>query len=386
MKLTTIIPVHNAQKYITATLDSVLSQDLGGQGNPEDLEVICVDDASTDASVSLIKEYQQKDSRIRLFQNEKTQYAGVCRNKGIQEATGDYIHFLDADDLVEKDAYQKYLAIAKQSDADMVKGCALCFDNETGELSDTPLFALSDVPVSCFDTVLDFHQSPEVFSHISVVPWNAIYKREFILEKDLRFNNLVCVNDRSFYSEAVFTASKIWLTHEPIVRYRVNNSASLVGNRARNFHCEFDSWQLIMDQCAKYNIQGRELAIVMERELIDIFIWYRKYKKIPEISEEITSQTKAFAQRLDISPLEAFPPAFKWYYDYLTFMPEFETLTQNYNNIANFKKQAKKIMPECKSLEEFRQRIQEAPASAASHSSQPSLFKRLLSHIHGPKH
>ena len=95
-----------------------------------------------------------------------------------------------------------------------------------------------------------------------------------------------------------------------------------------------------MNQCTKYNIQGRELAIVMERELIDIFIWYRKYKKIPEISEEITAQTQAFAQKLDISPLEAFPPSFKWYYDYLTFLPEFETLTKNYNNITQFKKQS----------------------------------------------
>ena len=283
MKLTTIIPVHNAEKYITATLDSVLQQDLG---NPEELEVICVDDASTDASVALIKDYQQKDSRIRLFLNEKTRFAGACRNKGIEEAHGDYLHFLDADDLVEKGAYQKYLSIAEQADADMIKGCAVFFDNETGELSDTPLFALSDVPAECFDKVLNFHQAPEIFSHISVVPWNAIYKRKFILEKGLRFNNLICVNDRSFYSEAVFTANRIWLTHEQIVRYRVNNSASLVGNRARNFHCEFDSWQLIMNQCTKYNIQGRELAIVMERELIDIFIWYRKYKKIPEISEE----------------------------------------------------------------------------------------------------
>ena len=99
MKLTTIIPVHNAEKYITATLDSVLQQDLG---NPEALEVICVDDASTDASVALIKDYQQKDSRIRLFLNEKTRFAGACRNKGIEEAHGDYLHFLDADDLVEK--------------------------------------------------------------------------------------------------------------------------------------------------------------------------------------------------------------------------------------------------------------------------------------------
>ena len=68
MKLTTIIPVHNAEKYITATLDSVLQQDLG---NPEELEVICVDDASTDASVALIKDYQQKDSRIRLSSTKR---------------------------------------------------------------------------------------------------------------------------------------------------------------------------------------------------------------------------------------------------------------------------------------------------------------------------
>ena len=124
----------------------------------------------------------------------------------------------------------------------------------------------------------------------------------------------------------------------------------------------------------------------MERELIDIFIWYRKYKKIPEISEEITAQTQAFAQKLDISPLEAFPPSFKWYYDYLTFMPEFETLTKNYNNITNFKKQAKLIMPECKDLAEFRERIQKVPVPTAGHSDQPNLFKRLFSHIHGTKH
>ncbi|MBD8993001.1 MAG: hypothetical protein EGR04_09380, partial [Blautia sp.] len=200
------------------------------------------------------------------------------------------------------------------------------------------------------------------------------------LEKGLRFNNLICVNDRSFYSEAVFTADRIWLTHEQIVRYRVNNSASLVGNRARNFHCEFDSWQLIMNQCTKYNIQGRELAIVMERELIDIFIWYRKYKKIPEISEEITAQTQAFAQKLDISPLEAFPPSFKWYYDYLTFLPEFEILTKNYNNITQFKKQARLIMPQCTTPADFRHRIQEAPATDST-SIRSGVLKKLLSHF-----
>ena len=135
-----------------------------------------------------------------------------------------------------------------------------------------------------------------------------------------------------------------------------------------------------MNQCTKYNIQGRELAIVMERELIDIFIWYRKYKKIPEISEEITAQTQAFAQKLDISPLEAFPPSFKWYYDYLTFLPEFETLTKNYNNITQFKKQARLIMPQCATLADFRHHIQEAPATDST-SKRSGVLKKLLSHF-----
>ena len=102
MKLSVIIPVHNAEKYIHATLDSVLNQSI------QDLEVICVDDASTDSSVSLIKKYQQKDSRILLLQNEKTCFAGACRNRGLKEARGEYVHFLDADDIVEDRAYEQY--------------------------------------------------------------------------------------------------------------------------------------------------------------------------------------------------------------------------------------------------------------------------------------
>ena len=357
IKLSVIIPVHNAEKYLNETLDSVLGQDI------KDLEVICVDDASTDGSVALIKERQKKDSRIILLQNEENQFAGYCRNRGLEIAQGEYVHFLDADDIVEQGAYQKYYDLAKAADADLIKGCASCFDNETGEISDTPLFALSNVPENAFDKVLTFSQKPDVFSHISVVPWNGIYKRSFLMEKELRFNHLVCVNDRSFYSEAVFAASRIWLTHDKIVRYRINNGASLVGNRARNFHCEFDSYAMIMEQCKKYNIKDRQLAVVMERELIDIFIWYRKYKKVPEVSEEIISQTAAFSRSLDITPLEEYPPAFKWYYDYLTFLPEFETLTQNYNNIADFKKRAKKLMPKCKNMEDFKAQMMVMPES-----------------------
>lgn len=383
MKLSVIIPVHNAEKYLFETLDSVLKQDL------ENLEVICVDDASTDSSVSLIKKKQKEDPRIRLLVNETNQFAGACRNRGLEIAQGEYVHFLDADDLVEEGAYQKFYDLAKVFDSDMVKGCSNCFDDESGRIFTTPSFSLENVTQDYFDRPINFHQAPQVFSYISVVPWNAIYKRSFLMEKGLRFNHLRCVNDRSFYSEAVFTAENILLTHEHLVRYRTNNGESLVGNRARNFHCQIDSWQIIMEQCKKYNIQGRELAIVMERELIDLFIWYRKYKNLPEdpqISEEVVAQTKAFARSLDITPLEAFPPAFKWYYDYLTLLPEFETLTKNYNNINQFKKRAKQLMPECENIGEFLEKIQTPPTPAKKTEKKPETFlQKVVRHLKGKK-
>ena len=116
-----------------------------------------------------------------------------------------------------------------------------------------------------------------------------------------------------------------------------------------------------MNQCTKYNIQGRELAIVMERELIVIFIWYRKYKKIPEISEEITAQTQAFAQKLDISPLEAFRLLSSGTTIISLFFRNLRALQKIITILPNSKKQARLIMPQCTTLADFRHRIQEAP-------------------------
>ena len=311
MKLSVIIPVHNADKYLSVCLDSVLTQDI------QDLEVICVDDASTDSSAAIIREYQQKDSRIRLFQNASTMFAGTCRNTGLQSAQGEYVHFLDSDDIVEEGAYLRLYKLAKDADADFLKCRSNCFDNDTGEISTTPLLDLSDVPEDFFGKILTFSQAPEIFSHISVVPWHGIYKRTFLLQNKIEFNHLVCVNVRSFFNEISLAAGRILLTQEHLVQYRINNGQSLMGNRARNFQCQFESFSIVKKQCEKYGITGRELALVLERELVDLFIWYRRYRNLPEIQESIISRTRDFSRSLDVAPLENYPPDFKWYYDYL---------------------------------------------------------------------
>ena len=90
-KVSVIIPVYNAEKYLRQCLDSVVNQTL------RDIEIICVDDGSTDGSIEILREYEQKDSRVKVL-CQKNQYAGVARNNGLSHASGEYVFFMDSDD------------------------------------------------------------------------------------------------------------------------------------------------------------------------------------------------------------------------------------------------------------------------------------------------
>jgi len=100
IKVSIIIPVYNAEKYIREDLDSLLGQSL------REIEVICVDDGSKDSSLKILEDYQRKDDRIKILKQEN-KGAGAARNEGMKEAKGDYLIFLDADDFFEKDMLEK---------------------------------------------------------------------------------------------------------------------------------------------------------------------------------------------------------------------------------------------------------------------------------------
>ena len=93
-KVSVIIPVYNVEKYLRECLDSVVNQTL------KDIQIILIDDGSTDSSLGICKEYAQKDNRIKIIE-QKNQGAGAARNRGMSEAKGDYLYFLDSDDFLE---------------------------------------------------------------------------------------------------------------------------------------------------------------------------------------------------------------------------------------------------------------------------------------------
>lgn len=111
-KVSVIIPVYNTEKYLRKCLDSVCNQTLS------DIEIICVNDCSPDNSLEILNEYAQKDNRIKVINFEENKGVSIARNTGIDSATGEFIGFVDADDFVDLDFYEKLYNKATETGAD----------------------------------------------------------------------------------------------------------------------------------------------------------------------------------------------------------------------------------------------------------------------------
>ncbi len=132
IKISIIIPVYNVEKYLRRCLDSLINQTL------QDIEIICIDDCSTDNSLNILQEYAERDKRIRVITSEQNSGAAVARNRGLEIAQGEYLGFVDSDDAVDKSYYEELYKKAKEKDYDIVK-CRRKNINTDGSISESPL-------------------------------------------------------------------------------------------------------------------------------------------------------------------------------------------------------------------------------------------------------
>lgn len=306
-KLSVVIPVYNAEKYIRQCLDSILTK------QKISLEVICVDDCSTDGTPAILKEYEEKYENVQVIRNETNLYAGTCRNKGLMAAKGQYVHFLDSDDYVVDNAYEKLYTLAKENDLDWVKTTSEGFDDETGETIENPRYSMEKMYEGYFGTLLDFQHFPKKFmDYMAVVPWNGIYKRHFLLEKNIRFNSLFCVNDRSFFVDTCVKGERMMIAREKIVRHRMNVSGSLVMKRAQHFDCQFESYRIMRQICNENHVNDKVRFEILEHEMYDIFVWYRKFLEQGVETERLKQDMKSFLEECDISYFEKYGTKSRW--------------------------------------------------------------------------
>lgn len=264
-KISVVIPVYNAEKFLRRCLDSVIGQTLAEK------EIICVDDGSTDGSPEILKEYGERYEYVHIL-TQKNQYAGAARNYGLSRAEGEYIHFLDADDYILGDVYADVYNTAKQTRADYVKTRNAAFDMESGEKIKNERYSLENWDPEFFNKLTSAEESPGILLKTSVAPWSGFVRRKFILEKGIIFNHLRCVNDRSFYAEVIGNTDRIVVSDLYVVAHQVNNTESLVGIRNENYGCHLQSYQWIKERSANFPAHIRKK--ILAEELYDLAWFY----------------------------------------------------------------------------------------------------------------
>ena len=213
-----IIPVYNTEKYLRECLDSVLAQTM------TEIEVLCVDDGSTDSSLAILREYAVKDPRLTLYTQDH-QFAGAARNLGIKHAVGKYLLFLDSDDVFDPQLVEKSYNRAEETEADIcVFGGELFFD-DSGKRCPAPNLCRPDLCPKEVFSAADFPD--EIFSFTTPASWNKIFRREFIITEGLKFPKHRTCEDLVFVLTALACAKRITLLDEPLVSYR-QHSASLM--------------------------------------------------------------------------------------------------------------------------------------------------------------
>jgi glycosyltransferase involved in cell wall biosynthesis len=217
-----IIPIYNARDWLSECLDSVVSQTL------ENIEIICVNDGSTDESAEILKSYQALDQRIVVI-NQENQGQGSARNKGIDIARGEYLAFLDADDFFFPQTLEKLYIISNINKLDVCVSKMLLFSQENGQFFETPDYSLIAVK-DFFATVSGPHDiGPSIF-RIATSVCAKLFRRVFVESNKILFPEGILLEDNRFTFQALLSSSRVYFLDEFSLCRRVLPRSTMFGS------------------------------------------------------------------------------------------------------------------------------------------------------------
>lgn len=233
VQVSVILAVYNTEDYLRQCLDSIVNQTL------RDIEIICVDDGSTDGSLRILEEYREKDSRVRVI-SQKNGGAGAARNCGLRMASGKYLSILDADDFFELDMLEKAVEAAEQYEADFV-----VFDSDRYHMDEQ---AFAEVPWAlCTQDIPPYmpftyrELTDNVFKVFVGWAWDKLYRRSFVEDHALRFQEQRTTNDMLFVFSALVLAKRIAIVDQVLAHQRRGGNDSLSVTREKSWHCFYDA-------------------------------------------------------------------------------------------------------------------------------------------------
>jgi glycosyltransferase involved in cell wall biosynthesis len=211
VKISVIVPVYNVEKYLHQCIDSLIHQTL------KDIEIICINDISTDRSLDILQEYAQKDDRIIVVDLKEKGKPGGARNAGIRIAQGEYIGLVDSDDWVAEDMYESLYNASQNGTVDTV-----ITDYYTYNEFDKKKSYSENVPEHIIDSVVDVHK--HIIIH-GCPMWTAIVKKKLIIDNELFYPENLLYEDNAI-GGALYCSSKTFAkVNTPLYYYRLNETS-----------------------------------------------------------------------------------------------------------------------------------------------------------------
>ena len=230
-KVSILVPCYNVEKYLKQCLDSIVNQTL------QDIEIICINDGSTDSTLDIIKQYAKNDDRFVVIDKQNEGY-GKSMNRGLDAATGEYVGIVESDDWVDTDMFEKLVKLADKNKVDVVKSNFYEYTTTNGEKN-----VKAEILPSwdCGHVIKPRCESSVFWAQPSI--WSAIYRRDFLKKYNIRFLESpgASYQDLGFNFKVWVMAERVFLTSDAFLHYRCDNENSSVKSSGKIF-CVADEW------------------------------------------------------------------------------------------------------------------------------------------------
>lgn len=306
-KVSIVIPIYNAEKYLEQCIESVVNQTL------HDIEIICVNDGSTDTSLDIVKKYAAQDSRIKVVDKPNSGY-GSSMNAGFDIAAGEYLGIVESDDYADAEMFERLYSEAEKNRLDIVKSGFYFYYSTPKEINTPSPVLTKNMPrgVFCPTKNLSIKKQLSVFNFKPTI-WSAIYKTDFIRKNSIRFNETpgASYQDLGFTFKVFALAERVKFIPDCFLHYRQDNESSSI-NSSGKAYCVCDEYREIERFIRELPEKGN-LEIIRNRMMYDTYIWNYERLSQPLAEEFIRKAREDFSKDInDGNCKKSIYPWYKW--------------------------------------------------------------------------